>query len=303
MLRYNMRLMRIALITPSSPARPDEVLLGLDRLYRIVREPLPIPLPRKPHLFLAGRDDERFNDLKRVLEDAKVDALVAVRGGAGAMRLLPMLKGVRPRGDKILVGSSDLTYLGLALWKKFGIPFCHGPMLARLAQADFSSAEAAHLKLALNRRTLRYPKLRGTWAVKEGAAKGTLMGGNLTLLASLIGTPYLPSLDGAILFLEDVNEPLFRLDRLLQTLHQRGILQKAAGVVFGRMEGCFAPFGPREWRALLKEYFDDAPYPVMAGFPSGHGKPQFPLWIGGPAELDSRRRNLVSHFPGKKKRC
>ena len=291
--------MRISFITPSSPAKPDEVLLGLDALYRIVREPLPIPLPRKPHMFLAGRDEERFNELKRALEDPKVDILMAVRGGAGALRLLPMLQRVHPEGDKILVGSSDITYLGLALWKRFGIPFCHGPMLARLAQTDFSAAEASRLKMALRRRTLRYKNLRGTWTVKEGAAKSILIGGNLTLLVSLLGTPYLPSMEGAILFLEDVNEPLYRLDRLLQTLHQRGILRKASGVIFGRMEGCFAPFGPREWRALLKEYFDEAPYPVLAGFPSGHGRPQFPLWIGGRAELDAGRRNLVSHFPGR----
>ena len=299
MLRYN-RQVRIALITPSSPAKPDEILLGLDALYRIVQEPLPIPSSMTPHFFMAGGDENRFNELKRVLEDPKVEILMAVRGGAGAMRLLPMLKRVHPKGDKILVGSSDLTYLGLALWKRFGIPFCHGPMLARLAQTDFSAAEASHLKQALQRRTLRYRNLRGTWMVKEGASKGILIGGNLTLLVSLLGTRHLPSLEGAILFLEDVGEPLYRLDRLLQTLHQRGVLRKVGGVVFGGMEGCFAPFSRREWRALLKEYFGAAPYPVLAGFPSGHGRPQFPLWIGGRAELNAGRRSLISHFPEKK---
>jgi muramoyltetrapeptide carboxypeptidase len=208
-----------------------------------------------------------------------------------------MLGLVRPKGKKILVGSSDLTYLGLALWKRFRIPFCHGPMLVRLARPDFQRTEGAFLKRALERKTLVYTGIRGTWTVRPGRAEGTLIGGNLTLLTTLLGTRNLPSLKGAILFLEDVNEPLYRLDRLLQTLLQRGVLDEVRGVVWGRMEGCFAPFGTREWRKLLESYFGSAPYPVLAGFPSGHGAPQYPLWIGGMARLDAGRRTLRSSFP------
>jgi muramoyltetrapeptide carboxypeptidase len=133
--------------------------------------------------------------------------------------------------------------------------------------------------------------------VRPGRAEGPLVGGNLTLLTTLLGTRHLPPLKGAILFLEDVNEPLYRLDRLLQTLRQRGILGQARGIIFGRMDACFHPFGPKQWRELLDEYFHDAPYPVLAGFPSGHGRPQFPLWIGGRAKLDAGHRTLRSFFP------
>ncbi len=289
--------MKIAVVEPSSAAPEEELLSGLAVLHRLTGEPLPLPLSKTPTLFLAGTDRERFLELKEALEDPAVEAVVAVRGGAGAQRLLPHLSRIRPRGQKILVGSSDLTYLGLALWKRFGIPFCHGPMLTRLARPDFTRVEGAHLKRALSRKCLDYAAPRGVWAVRPGRSEGTLLGGNLTLFASLLGTKHLPSLGRAILLLEDVNEPLYRLDRLLQTLRQAGVLDRAAGVVFGRMEGCFAPSGPKGWRALLGEYFADAPYPVLAGFPSGHGKPQYPLWIGGRARLDASRRTLRSFFP------
>lgn len=289
--------MRVALISPSSPADPGEILRGLNALLRIVGGSVSTPSARPPLLFMAGSDAQRFRELKMALEDHKVEILMAVRGGAGAVRLLPLLGRIRPQGRKILVGNSDLTYLGFALWERFGIPFCHGPMLTRLAQPDFSAAEASFLKAALALRSLSYRRLRGTWTVGTGTACGTLMGGNLTLLVSLLGTRNAPSLRGAILFLEDVNEPLYRLDRHLQILHQRGVFRRVCGVIFGRMEGCFAPFGPAQWRRLLKEYFDQAPFPVLAGFPSGHGVPQYPVWIGGRAELDAGRRILVSHFP------
>lgn len=266
-------------------------------LQRILRVPVPVPHARPSRLFMAGTDRERFLELKRALEDPAVDILMAVRGGAGAQRLLPFLSRARPRGRKMLVGSSDLTYLGLALWKKFRIPFCHGPMLVRLARPDFSRTEGEFLKRALERRDLVYPALRGTWTVRPGRTEGILVGGNLTLLTTLLGTKHLPSLKNAILFLEDVNEPLYRLDRLLQMLRQRGILDRALGVVFGRMETCFAPYGLRQWRRLLDEYFGESSYPVLAGFPSGHGRPQYPLWIGGRAKLDAGRRTLLSCFP------
>lgn len=289
--------MKIAIIEPSSAALEEEVLKGLAALHRLTREPLPLPIVKTPTLFLAGTDRERYGELKGALEDPAVEVLMAVRGGAGAQRLLPLLSGVRPRGRKFLVGSSDLTYLGLALWKRFRIPFCHGPMLTRLARPDFTRSEGAYLRRALERKALSYPAVRGAWRVRPGRAEGTLMGGNLTLLVSLLGTRDLPPLRGSILFLEDVNEPLYRLDRLLQTLARRGVLDEVRGVVFGRMEGCFAPFGPPAWKQLLGDYFGAASYPVLAGFPSGHGSPQYPLWIGGDARLDADRRTLRSHFP------
>lgn len=289
--------MGLSWISPSSPAPERERIRGAAVLQLLLRRPVPVPRARPPHLFLAGTDRERFLELKRALEDPGTEILMAVRGGAGAQRLLPSLSRIRPRGLKILAGSSDLTYLGLALWKKFGIPFCHGPMLVRLARPDFSRSEVSYPRMALERKDLVYRKLRGTWTVKEGRAEGTLLGGNLTLLASLLGTRHLPSLRGAILFLEDVNEPLYRLDRNLQTLKQRGVFRQVRGVVFGRMEACFDPYGPRQWRRLLEEYFCAAPYPVLAGFPSGHGRPQYPLWIGGCAKLDAGRRTFLSRFP------
>lgn len=289
--------MKIAIVEPSSAAPEAEVLKGVAALHRLTGEPIPLPVAKTRSLFLAGSDHERFQELRGALEDPSIDVLMAVRGGAGGQRLLPDLRRIRPKGNKILVGSSDLTYLGLALWKRFGIPFCHGPMLVRLARPDFKRTEGAFLKRALVRKDLAYAGIRGTWTVRPGRAEGILIGGNLTLLTTLLGARDLPSLKGSILFLEDVNEPLYRLDRLLQTLRQRGVLDEVRGAVFGRMEGCFAPFGPREWRELQAHYFGAAPYPVLAGFPSGHGAPQYPLWIGGRARLDAGRRTLRSCFP------
>jgi muramoyltetrapeptide carboxypeptidase len=290
--------MKIALIEPSSAASTAEVFRGLAVLHRLTGEPLPLPSPKRRSLFLAGSDGERFEELRAALEDPAVEAVMAVRGGAGAQRLLPHLGGIRPRGRKILVGSSDLTFLGLALWKRFRIPFCHGPMLVRLARPDFSRSEADFLKRALQKRDLAYAGVKDTWTVRPGRAEGVLVGGNLTLVCTLLGSRHLPPLEGSILFLEEVNEPLYRLDRLLQTLAQRGVLDEVRGVVFGRMEGCFAPFGRREWRRIVEHYFGAAPYPVLAGFPSGHGAPQYPLWIGGTARLDASRRSLQNCFPG-----
>jgi muramoyltetrapeptide carboxypeptidase len=212
-----------------------------------------------------------------------VGAIVPARGGYGATRLLPSLEVAEiARANKWLVGFSDVTALH-ALWARAGLCSVHGPMVCSLPDAA-PSVQAAWFQLLEGAAPA---PLTGLTRVRAGRARGRLFGGNLTVLAALVGTPYMPPLDDVVLVLEDVGERPYRLDRVLTTLQQSGCFHGVRAVVLGQFTDCTP--GPEGVTAqsVLKERLGSLGVPVLANAPFGHVADNTPLLFGAEAHVDA----------------
>lgn len=257
-----------------------------------------------PHLltregYLAGSDKIRARDLMAMYADEEVRAIMAVRGGWGSARLLPFLDfaaiSARP---KLFIGFSDNTALHLALAAHTGVPGIHGPNAAAswppqawdaFRQIAFDGAMPTYAVPAYEGANLsgRGPALR---TFHGGRARGRLLGGNLSVLSALVGTPYLPDFSGAILFLEDTNESEYRIDRMLTQLALAGILGKVAGVVFGQCTRCANPDGGYSnftVYEVLDRQFASLGVPAFQGAMIGHIAAQVSMPVGVAAEIDA----------------
>lgn len=257
-----------------------------------------------PHMleregYLAGSDETRARDLMAMFADDEVRAVMAVRGGWGAARLLPYLDfAAIARKPKLFAGFSDNTALHLALAARTGVHSIHGPNASAswppvvwdsFRQIAFEGAMPTWSVPVSQGPNLsgRGPDLR---VFHGGKARGRLLGGNLTVLAALAGTPYLPDFTGAILFLEDTNEAEYRIDRMLTQLALSGILGKVAGVVFGQCTHCentdggYSNFTIYE---VLDRQFSKLGVPAFQGALIGHIAAQVSVPVGVMAEIDA----------------
>ena len=245
--------------------------------------------------YLAGADQERADEFNRLWSDPEVKALVAARGGYGSMRMLDLIdmKQIR-KNPKILVGFSDLTVLLGAVHNKTKVVVYHGPVITTLASIDRQSQESFFNMLTAGTPPCLKPgKLQ---ILKGGRAKGTLLGGNLTTLAHTIGTPYEIPWQNAILFIEDIGESAYRLDRLLTHLSKAGRLQKIKGLLLGTFSDQDRKENGVMRKAVQKrvaELLDGVNIPVWSNFPVGHGRGNLTLPVGLQVEMDSAARSLL----------
>jgi len=305
---------------PPDPAAIDRalaVLAGLGYQTRLA------PHARARHGYLAGSDRDRASDLMRLFGDPRVNAIFCVRGGYGCTRLLDRLDYAALRAHpKILLGYSDVTALHCALLKHAGLVSFHGPVL----NSDFLRDPLNEFTMASLWHTLTraeppgslagtsFPPLRrrsgqavpagepgsraAVTTLRTGRATGRLVGGNLSLLCALVGTPWLPSLRGRILFLEDVDEAPYRLDRMLTHLLSAGVLTGVAGIAIGTNVTCDDPKRGQfqEYRQtaedVLRERLRPLCVPIVSGLPFGHQAVNATLPVGVRAELDARRGDL-----------
>lgn len=250
--------------------------------------------------YLAGDDKARAADLNAMYADPEVKAVFAVRGGWGAARILPWLDWATIRANpKLLVGYSDITALHMAFAARAGFSTIHGPIGASSwTQMSWDSFRALAFEGATP--TWRNPpgdedrlvqREGRTRAFRKGLAQGRLLGGNLTVLTALMGTPYLPDFSGAILFLEDVDEAEYRIDRMLTQLALGGVLGKLAGVVFGQCTDCVAKAGSSAngftLSQVLAQHLAPLGVPAFQGLAFGHVDDQFSLPEGVMAEIDA----------------
>jgi muramoyltetrapeptide carboxypeptidase len=238
--------------------------------------------------YLAGDDEARLTELHAALAEPGVEIVWAARGGYGAMRLLPHLDLSSLRhAFRLLVGFSDITALHAAA-ARIGVPTLHACVLAGVAELEDEDRSALLSLLAGGDAPLL--PLEGP-VLAEGEARGPVVGGNLSVLTRLIGTPYAPPFDGAILLLEDVAERPYRVDRMLTHLELAGIPERLAGVVIGELRGCEDDTGPTALE-VVGERVGRWGLPAMAGAPVGHGHRNQPVPLGVPATLDTRRATL-----------
>jgi muramoyltetrapeptide carboxypeptidase len=242
--------------------------------------------------YLAGPDDDRLADLETMLRDPEVAAVWFSRGGYGTARLLGRIGWARfARKPKPLLGYSDATALFAAAVNRAGPTCLYAPVVSELG--DAGAFHAGSLKRLLAGRPISM-RLRRDQILSPGSARGPLVGGNLTVLNHLCGTKHAPRLDGAVLFLEDVGEPAYRVDRMLTQLEDAGWLRRVAGVLLGGL--AVSPrrrFPPdRPLHAILAERLLGLGVPVAAGLPVGHLAGKWSLPLGSPVEIDGTARLL-----------
>ena len=281
----------IAVIAPAGPVAP-EALPAVEALYarwgwRVRLYPSCLANTG----YLAGPDALRLADLHEALADDEVAAIHCLRGGYGAMRLLDGINtDLVRRKPKLLIGYSDITALH-ALWAQQGLPSLHAPMpasdLIKPGREGDEQALVDLLRHGLVEGAVLAPMLDADAPRVPGRAEGVLMGGNLSLVASLLGTRWAWDLRGAILFLEDVSEEVYRVDRYLTQLRLAGALDAVAGFVLGSFTEEVSP------AALFQDMLAPLGKPLLGGWPTGHGTPNRPLPMGLRVTLDATAGTLT----------
>lgn len=282
----------IAVAAPASAAlQHSEAEAGLDALRR---RGLTVEAPRAlnaPHGFLSGPDTDRVGELNALFRRDDIDAVLCLRGGTGSLRLLDRLDYEAAREHpKLLVGYSDITALHLALLAQSDLLGLSAAMIAPDWHQWSDAAEAQFWALAGGEAPIEVtgPDGERLTGLRDGSASGRLIGGNLSLIAALVGTPYLPDLTGAILFVEDVGEAPYRIDNLFTRLHLAGELGRLGGLVVG----CFTHAAPRPDRPsfTMDEVIDRAAGlvngPVATNLVYGHMPNKTALPVGVHAALE-----------------
>ncbi|HBR99263.1 MAG TPA: LD-carboxypeptidase [Gammaproteobacteria bacterium] len=226
--------------------------------------------PERRHFYLAGDDAHRAQQLQTALTDPDIRGVFVTRGGYGSTRVLPLLAG-RPVADRVICGYSDISSLLFNLPQIYpGVSAVHGPGLAGahfLADTDTAATNRHRLQALLFSDCAAYGQ--AVDVIRPGQAQGPLVGGNLSVLVSLLGTPFAPDFTGQVLFLEDVGEKPYVIDRMLTQLRLAGKLNGLRGLVFGDMEACHD--GHHDVREVIADALGPTPYPVVYGFRAGHG--------------------------------
>jgi muramoyltetrapeptide carboxypeptidase len=264
---------RIAVVSPASSFSRAEFDLGIAEIGRLGFEPVYDDTVFETSMFTAGSAAVRAAAFKRAWEDPEIAALLAVRGGYGSVQLLPELAAWYPqRRPKLFIGYSDNTSLLSWLTCQCGVAALFGPMIdGRLARGVEGYDEASFLRLAMGMGAGFEMRPPGLSVIKPGDAAGPMFGGTLTQLTASMGTPYaFDPPDDFILFIEDVSERPYRLDRMMMQLRLGGILERAGGIVFGEMRACDEASGTPTARDVAARFAADVPGPVIFGFPSGH---------------------------------
>ena len=249
---------------------------------------------------LAGKDEERAKEFNKMFKDPSIDAIICLRGGSGAARILDKIDyKMIGKNPKILVGYSDITALLLAVYTRTGLVTFHGPV----AISSWSGFTYDYFRrLLFEGEQLLFqnpPKAEGSLVQTEnrirtivpGKAQGILAGGNLAVLSGLVGTGYLPSWEGKILFLEDIREKIYRIDRMMTQLKLAGVLNQISGFVFGKCTRCYpdSGYGSLTLEEVIDDYIKPLGIPAYSGAMIGHVEDKFTLPLGIRVEMDADR--------------
>ncbi|MCH2184311.1 LD-carboxypeptidase [Myxococcota bacterium] len=282
---------RIAIVAPAGPIDESRLSAGQKLISEMGFEPVFRPDVLARSGYLAGEDDRRAAELTQWVTDPNVAALWCARGGYGSSRLISRLDPVQFRAArKPLVGYSDITTLLLWQRRQAGLMGIHGPMFDLAAQPKEENAEG--LAQALRGTSPRPPTWKGR-GLCGGHGVGRLTGGSLSLSVASLGTPWEIQTRGAILMLEDVTEPPYRIDRMLEQLRSAGKFDRVAGIGLGGMTDCVDTRYPdRDIEAVLADFFRPLGVPVVLDLPFGHGDQNRAWPHGGRASINGDRGEL-----------
>jgi muramoyltetrapeptide carboxypeptidase len=283
---------RVALVAPAGPLqKPEELARAEENARALGWEPIVAPHAKDRTAYLAGHDRDRLKDINAALRDPNIDAVWCLRGGYGMIRILAGIDyDAISRTPKAIIGYSDITALHAAVQRMCGLITYHGPT-ARESLTDFSRGSFERAVVGQTDSCGTAPKAR---EINPGSAEGRLVGGNLAVLTSLCGTPFMPDLAEGILILEDINEPVYRIDRMLQQLMLSGALTGCKAIVFGECVKCQEDAGGgRSFDDVLGETAHALGVPCMAGIPVGHIDEQWTIPLGATGALDTKTRTLT----------
>ncbi len=301
----------IGLVAPASPASsPDKIERGIRYLERlgyhvkvgksVLAQTAPdLISPRnKTRGYLSASDAIRAADLQEMFSDQHVNAIFCTRGGYGTPRLLPLLDyDLIKRTPKIFVGYSDITALHNAFFTRCGMISFAGPMVAVEMQdkMDAFTEESfwEMLTVPAKRHFFKTPPHKSFKRFSPGGTEGTLLGGNLALLTSILGTPFVPAFRRTILFLEDIREKVFRIDRMFAELRNAGVLNHSNGFLLGQFTSISADEPSLTLDEVVQEYLTPLGKPVISEFPFGHTPPKVTLPIGAHVKIDAKKLRVT----------
>jgi muramoyltetrapeptide carboxypeptidase len=264
---------RLAVVAPASPFTRDDFDRGVSEIRRLGFEPVYDDTVFARQRYVAGSPAVRAAAIRAAWRDPSIAGVIGVRGGYGSAQLLPLLDRAEAlRACKPFIGYSDLTAMLTFLTLSCQLVAFHGPMLAgRLGRGAEGYDEDSFRRALCRREPMGDLAPDGLEAIRPGSAAGLLVGGTLTQLLASLGTPYaFAPPEGYVLFLDEVGERPYRLDRMVTQLRQTGLLDRASAVVIGELPRCDEPSGDPTARAVMAELFADFSGPVLIGFPSGH---------------------------------
>ena len=291
----------VGLVTPASPvAELSRIDAGTRYLERNGLRVMLGSFVGKANDYLAGTDEERAHDLNEMFRNPEIKAVFALRGGFGVTRILPLLDFNLLRDHpKIIVGYSDITALLLAIYARTSLVTFHGPMVA----VDFAGdpdprTEELFWEMMFGNnvhRSIPVADEAARLVLRSGTTTGRLMGGNLSLIAAMAGTGYLPDFTGTIFIVEEIGEEPYRVDRMFTQLLQAGVLRGIAGILAGQFTDCASKDRTRASRTvedILRSLSDVLSVPALSGCQFGHSQSLLTLPLGGLAELDAGSASL-----------
>ena len=299
----------IGICAPASPIHKPQLLKGVHFLEEIGFQTVLGKHIYESSNYLAGTDEQRAADLNSFLRNEQVKGIIFARGGYGMGRIASKLDYETMKKDpKVILGYSDMTYLHLAIYKKTGLITFHGPMVMTLGHSNCDSFTKNELQYLLSPSIKTYDETVSKLTVLvEGEGKGAIVGGNLSIIMSTIGTQFEINFNNKILFIEDIGEQLYKIDRLLNQLTQTNKLHQLNGIVIGdfnlpvKKETVNKPSSQQtnqtkknnELNELFYQYFKNLNIPVMSGFKIGHCFPHFIIPHGAPAKLSTKQKQLT----------
>lgn len=282
----------VRVISPAGPAEKTRLEAGLGQLRRWGYRPEASRHAGGHHIYLSGPDPERLDDLIQAFSDPTVQAILCSRGGYGSGRLLSKIPfDLITSNPKIFVGFSDITALSWAFYARAGLVSFSGPIACEIGNGLPEPSQKSLLAI-IGPGQPPDPIWKGALTtVRPGSASGSLFPGCLSIIVTLLGTPYLPDLEGAILLIEDVGEKPYRVDRMLNHLKNAGVLDRISALLVGSMTGCW-PRGRRGNHLALEEILLELtsanPIPIYTGLPYGHHPNRITLPVGVRVEISEK---------------
>ena len=284
---------KVAITAPSSPVSDEKLEMSVESIKFLGLEPVVMPSCNMAHGYLAGPDKQRADDINTAFADDTIKGIFCLRGGYGTTRLLPMLDfDMIKNNPKVFIGYSDISSLHFNLNQKCNLVTFHGPMPTtdyRVHEGFTNDSLRTCLFAPGNLKTIGNPEGEEIITLSEGFVKGTLVGGNLSLMAGTLGSPYEIDTKGKILFIEDVDEMPFRLDKMLTALALAGKFRDCEGIILGTFERCEEADHPS---LTLREIFEEVvlPWnkPTILNLRAGHIYPQSTLPMGAEVSFDAK---------------
>jgi muramoyltetrapeptide carboxypeptidase len=282
----------IEIIAPGSHAPLNHLEKGAEVLRQWGYEVVYDENLLKPEIFLSNTDEYRFNSFKKAITNPNSKIVWCLRGGYGSIRLLPFIEKMAvPKNKKILIGLSDISSLQTVMTQKWGWPCLHSALIDRLALEKLTEKNIQEIKSALTDPdfVMNFSGLKGINKAAGGKKKitGEVVGGNLMVIASTLGTPSQIKTKNKIVFLEELCERAYRVDRCLQQLKQAGAFEGAKAIVFGDFTNCDEPNKENYIQDVLSNFCATLKIPAFTGIENGHGELQRPLFFNTKAEITS----------------